>query len=75
MYCNVKWTKLKRYRKNSCRAKARAWLRRILAAVTTVLIFCFSGMNLSARNKSCRSVAVAEEERAMSERSPRKRES
>lgn len=74
MYCNVKWTKLKRYRKNSCRAKTRAGLR-ILAAVTTVLIFCFSGMNLSARNKSCRSVAVAVEERAMSKRSPRKRES
>lgn len=67
--------KVKEVQENSYRAEARAGLRRILDAVTTVLIFWFSGMDLSARSKKRRSVAVAEEERATSERRPRKQES
>ena len=67
--------KVKVILENSCRAEARAGLRRTLAAIATVLIFWFSGADLSARNRSCRSVMMVEEEGRASERSPRKQQS
>lgn len=64
--------KVKVIPENSCRAEARAGLHRTLAAIATVLIFWFPGTDLSARNRSCRSVVMVEEEGITFERSPRK---
>lgn len=56
----------------SCRAEAKAGLNRTLAVIAPCTDICFSGIDLSVTNKSCRSVVVVEEEGKMSERGPRK---
>jgi len=60
---------------NSCRAEARAGVSRTSAAIATIQILWLSGTDMSARNRSCSSVTMVEEEATVSERSPRKQQS